>query len=201
MASVTIKTNIGKVITSLGQDLETIFDKNYLLRPVAIEVMPLMTQRIHQDGKASDGSQIGTYSNGYMVVRTGSYKNAGKITRGKNKGKLKDSGVKSKQRVATPFGKSAYAYQNIEADRVAREKYNRSSDTKVIVSLTRQLENDWSVLETPKGYGIGFTNSFNADKLSWVEEVKDKVIGALTQQEIDYAFDRINELVANALNR
>jgi len=33
-----------------------------------------------------------------------------------------------------------------------------------------------------------------------VEEIKDKVISNLTTIEIDYAFERINELVENALN-
>lgn len=150
MATLTVTTNLKDILTNLGQNFNTIFDKNYLLRPVAIETIPLITERIHKDGKASDGSQIGSYSNGYLKQR---------------------------------------------------EKNKRGKDTKVIVSLTRQLENDWSVLETQKGYGIGFTNSFNADKLGWVEESKGKVIRNLTTEEIDYAFERINELITDALNK
>lgn len=149
MASITVNTNLKQVLSGIGEKLSKLQDTNYLLRPVAIEVIPLMTERIHKDGNASDGSQIGTYSNGYL-----------------------------RQRV----------------------KNKRGRDTKVIVSLTRQLENDWSVIETPKGYGIGFTNSFNADKLKWVEEIKGKIIGNLSKQEMDYATERINELVADALN-
>lgn len=150
MASLTIKTNLSQVLTSLGQSLQTIMDPNYLLRPVAVEIIPMMTERIHKDGTASDGSPIGTYSNSYLKQR---------------------------------------------------EKNKRGKDTKVIVSLTRQLENNWSVLETPNGYGIGFTNPFNAEKLGWVEEVKGKVIASLTTEEIDYAFDRINELVSDAISK
>lgn len=151
MASLTIKTNIEGVLTSMGQEFETIFNKEYLLRPVAIETIPNMTDRIHQRGEASDGSQIGTYSNPYLRYRV--------------------------------------------------KHAKRSADTKVIVSLTRQLENDWSVLETPNGYGIGFTNSFNADKLRWVEEVKGKVISELTASELDYVETRINELISDAFNK
>lgn len=151
MATLTVTTNLKDVLSNLGQSFASIMDKNYLLRPVAIEVLPLVTERIHQDGKASDGSQIGTYSNNYL--------------------------------------------------KYARAKAGRGKDTKVIVSLTRQLENNWSVLETTNGYGIGFTNPFNADKLRWVEELKGKVISNLTSEEIDYAFDRINELVADALSK
>lgn len=151
MASLTITSNLNEVLTHLGENFEMIFNRDYLLRPVAIEIIPMMTERIHQNGQASDGGQIGTYSNAYLAYR--------------------------------------------------KKHANRSGDTKVIVSLTRQLENDWSVLETTTGYGIGFTNSFNADKLRWVEEAKDKVISNLSDKELDYAFERINELVADALNK
>jgi hypothetical protein len=150
MATLTITTNLPEVLTSLGQSIQEILNPNYLLRPVAIEVLPLVTERIHQKGQASDGSDIGQYSNGYLRQR---------------------------------------------------EKAGRGKSTKVIVSLTRQLENNWSVLETTNGYGIGFTNPFNADKLKWVAEIKGKVIAELSTSELDYAFERVNELVSNALNK
>jgi hypothetical protein len=150
MATLTITTNLPEVLTSLGQSIQEILNPNYLLRPVAIEVLPLVTERIHQKGQASDGSEIGQYSNGYLRQR---------------------------------------------------EKAGRGKSTKVIVSLTRQLENNWSVLETTNGYGIGFTNPFNADKLKWVAEMKGKVIAELSTSELDYAFERVNELVSNALNK
>lgn len=183
--NLTITTNLNQVLSSLGESFDQVFNNDYLLRPVAIELIPMITERIHKDGKASDGTQIGTYSSEYMKVRTGNFGNSAKVTKGKNKGKLKDAGTTSR---GTAKGQ-------------ARPSYQRSADTKVIVSLTRQLENDWSVLETPKGYGIGFTNSFNADKLGWVEEAKDKVIRELTAEELQYAETRINELITDAFNK
>lgn len=39
------------------------------LRPVAVELAGLMHNRIHNEGKASDGSQIGTYKNSYLKIR------------------------------------------------------------------------------------------------------------------------------------
>jgi phage gpG-like protein len=146
----TIKSNIKVVTGRIKQQLETLKNKEYLLRPVAIEVIPMMTERIHQKGEASDGGQIGTYSNSYLRLRQG--------------------------------------------------KYKRDASSKVIVSLTRQLENDWSVIATQNGYGIGFNNSFNLQKARWVEEGKSKVIFSLSKVEQEYAVDRINELVADALN-
>lgn len=168
----------------LKRKLDILRDREYLLRPVALELIPEITQRIHQDGEASDGTQIGTYSNSYMKLRTGDYKNAEVYKTGKKKGQKKDSGVYTK---GSKKGQP-------------REKYNRSSDTKVIVSLTRQLENDWTVVPTDKGYGIGFNNILNVQKLRWVEENKKKIISRLSEKERQYAIDRINELVNAALD-
>ena len=93
--------------------LNKLKDRELLLRPVALEIIPQMTRRIHINGKASDDSNIGTYSNSYLKYR---------------------------------------------------ENNKRGKDPKVIVSLTRQLENDWAVLATERGYGIGFNNVLNANK-------------------------------------
>lgn len=62
-----------------------------------------------------------------------------------------------------------------------RKKYNRTADRKVILSLTRQMENDMSVCEknpikTNYGYAIGYQNDLNFDKLTWLEEKYDKKI-------------------------
>lgn len=146
----TIKSNIKVVTGRIKQQLEQLKNKEYLLRPVAIEVIPMMTERIHQKGLASDDGQIGTYTNTYLKLR--------------------------------------------------QSKYKRDAINKVIVSLTRQLENNWSVIATQGGYGIGFTNPFNLQKARWVEANKGKVIFSLSQAEQSYAVERINELISDALN-
>lgn len=144
-----IRTNIKIVSDSILKKLKILQDREHLLRPVAFDIIALMTERIHQDGKASDDSQIGTYSNRYLRLR--------------------------------------------------ENKYKRSSDTKVIVSLTRQLENDWSVIATEKGYGIGFLNPLNFQKAGWVEDTKDKTIFKLSKAERDHATKRLQELTQDAL--
>lgn len=190
------KTNIPIVSASILKKLKTVTDREYLLRPVAFDIISLMTDRIHQDGKASDGSQIGTYSTGYMVLRTGKYKNATKKTSGVFTKKLTtaftqedDDTVSSKKKfVKTEFLKKE------------RPKYNRSDDTKVVVSLTRQLENDWSVIATDKGYGIGFLNPFNFQKATWVEKTYNKKIFSLSKEEKQHAETRLQQLLTDALN-
>lgn len=83
--------------------------------------------------------------------------------------------------------------------RYVRPKFNRSKDAAIIVSLTRQLENDWSVISTDKGYGIGFKNIFNYKKARYVEAIKKRVIFDLTVSEKEFAINRVNELVSEAL--
>ena len=179
----TVTTNIKQVVDKLKSNFELLKDKEYLLRPLAIETIPNMKQRIHIDGKASDGKQIGTYSPAYMKVRTGNYGNAGK----KNAG------------FYTKGSKATFKVKNKKAD-APRPNYHRSADTKIIVSLTRQLENDWSVLATTNGYGIGFNNPFNRQKAGWVEAQKKKIIFNLTEDEKTYIRERIQELVNGAIN-
>jgi hypothetical protein len=147
---ITVKSNIKVVTGRIKQQLEQLKNKEYLLRPVAIEVIPLMTERIHRKGEASDNSQIGTYSSGYLKLR--------------------------------------------------QKKYKRDASTMVIASLTRKLEQDWAVIATQNGYGIGFLNPLSLQKLRWVEAGKDKTIANLSKSEQQYAVDRINELVSDALN-
>jgi hypothetical protein len=146
---VTIKIDVSKIKNDITAKFNQLADKEYLLRPVAFDVIKLMTERIHERGEASDGSQIGTYSPSYLKLR--------------------------------------------------EKKYNRSSDKKIIVSLTRQLENDWSVIATQRGYGIGFLNSFNREKAGFVEEQKGKRIFKLSADELQFALNEIDELTIKAL--
>jgi len=144
----TITTNINQVISNLKTKFELLENKEYLLRPLAIETIPLMKERIHIDGQASDGSQIGSYANSYMA---------------------------------------------------AREKAGRGESRKIIVALTSQLEQDWSVQPTSTGYGIGFNNVLNAKKMRWVEEQKGKIIANLSAAEKKYISERLQELVNGAI--
>jgi hypothetical protein len=147
MASIT--TNISTVIDRLKSNFELLENKEYLLRPLAIETIPLMKERIHVNGEASDGSQIGTYANSYMA---------------------------------------------------ARKRAGRGESRKVIVALTSQLEQDWSVQPTDNGYGIGFNNPLNIQKAGWVEEQKSKIIFNLSADEKKYISERLQELVNGAFN-
>ena len=148
MATVTIKIDITKFAQSMQTMLNKLKDRELLLRPVALEIIPQITRRIHQNGKASDDSNIGTYSNSYLKYR---------------------------------------------------EANGRGKDPKVIVSLTRALENGWAVLATERGYGIGFNSPLNRNKALWVEQNKGKKIFELSEKEKQYAIERLNELTSEII--
>lgn len=146
--SVVIKTNIGEVTAELQSKLAALADKEYIPRRLSFNLIDLMTNRIHGEGKAADGGQIGTYNKSYLSLR--------------------------------------------------QRKYKRSSDSKIIVSLTRQLENNWSVIATDKGYGIGFLNPLNFNKARWVEENKNRVIFSLSQSELNHVSQTVQQMTTDA---
>lgn len=147
MASVT--SNIGAVTDIIREDLEKLVSPEYIPRALAFDLIDQMTKRIHVDGIAANGSEIGTYNSDYLKLR--------------------------------------------------QRKYQRSSDPKIIVSLTRQLENDWSVIAVDNGYGIGFLNPLNFQKAGWVEAIKKKAIFSLTSTELDFVDKTVQELTDNVL--
>lgn len=198
MASINIKSNIGAVTADIARKLAALADKEYMPRILSFDLIDQMTKRIHIDGKDSKDAGIGTYSKGYMALRTGDFKNSQKFTRGKNKGKNKDAGILTKKKTQL-FGTTQSVFADVTPMGIARPKHNRSSDTKVIISLTRQLENDWSVIATNKGYGIGFLNSHNFDKAKWTEATYKKKIFPLSPKELNYVQETIQELTTNGL--
>jgi hypothetical protein len=116
-------------------------DVGKITKEMATTTLGMMRDRIHEKGRASDGSGIGTYSPAYMKVRTGMYGNAKVAKRGKSKGKNTNSGS---------FTKGANRGK-------PRPNYNRSTSTEVILSLTREMENDLGAFIAENGlWSIGF---------------------------------------------
>jgi len=160
-SGITAEANIIKSLTQKGELYDT------TLRNVATSILGVVKNRIHEEGKDANGQPIGTYSKEYMVVRTGTFKSNGVKSKGKNKGETKPTGV---------FTKGKNKGQ-------PRPNYNRTNDTKVVISLTRQMENDFVVIPTENGYGLGYNNPDNRNKAAYVEATYNKVIFALTPDE------------------
>lgn len=189
---ITYNTNGDRIVNIFEQKIQGINGEqgDKIMREIAQALTTSIVIRVHQEGKASDGTQIGTYSPQYMKVRTGTFTNAGTYKSGKNKGKNKDAGV----------------YTKGQNKGQQRKKYNRSSSTNVILSLTRQMEIDLSACEQnpskiPYGYAIGYQNNFNYDKAIWNEErYKKKILTKLSKDEEELALlivqHRLNDYFA-----
>lgn len=178
------QSNISRIVRIKVSQLEQLQNPDQMLRTVAVAVLPELKKRVHVEGKASDGSQIGTYSPAYMKVRTGSYANASTYKKGKNKGKNKDAGT----------------FTRGGGEGKARPKYNRTSDPKVIGSLTRQMENDLVTAPAGSGYGIGYTSPFNYQKSQWLVETYKKDIWKLTVEENELANRVAADFITQVLN-
>lgn len=163
--------------------LKSVIDQRNVSLILASSITGAIRKRVHEEGKAADGSQIGTYTAEYMKARTGNFGNSGRFSKGKNKGEVKDSGTISRG----------------DNKGQPRPRYNRTNDTKVVLSLTRQQENDLGVVETPTGFGIGYKNSLNFEKSQWEEETYKKSIWALTTEEQQKAVQVIEEYIKDAI--
>jgi hypothetical protein len=188
-------SGLGEFCASRIAQLKSI-EQDKVLRTAVLTAIPVLHKRIHEEGKASDGSQIGKYSNPYMKVRTGNYPN-NLVTKGKNKGK-------NNERKAGVFTKGNNKGQ-------PRPKFNRSQDNKVIISLTKKLELSYVVKATDDGYGIGFIdasvsianyeNSLSSwDKSQYVEATYGKPIFDASKEEEDTVINTYHEEVKRRLN-
>ena len=72
--------------------------------------------------------------------------------------------TEGKRANGTPLGVYSSAYL-----RRRQTKYNRTADSKVIASLTRQMENDFSAVEDGNRIGLGFKNKTNFEKATYIE--------------------------------
>lgn len=137
----TITDNIPFVIGNILAKFRELDNPETVSRAAALALMPELRHRIHVEGKKTDGSAIGTYSNSYLKLR--------------------------------------------------QSKYNRTSDSTVIASLTRQLENGYILKATENAYTIGNASPYNDEKIQHIEE-KYGAIWQLTEKERE-----LTQIVAN----
>ena len=81
-----------------------------------------------------------------------------------------------------------------------RVKNNYPNSSKVILQATRQMVNDWSVVNTGNAIGLGFKNQVNADKSGWVEETYGKPIFDHTESELGVLQKVIDKTIKEVLN-
>ena len=136
-------------LKSLIVKMNALAKTNKLEASVATTMLAITADRIFDQGKDADNSQIGTYSKGYLKTRV---------------------------------------------------KDNYPSSSKVILQATRQMANDWSVINNGEALGLGFKNQFNADKSGWVEEAYDKAIFSHTKDELNILQKVLDKEIKRVLN-
>jgi hypothetical protein len=186
---ISISSNINDVFAGLLAKLARI-DAIQVCKAQALETVRLFDKRIHDEGKAADGSQIGVYSRGYMKVRTGNYDEM-RLKSGRNKGKFKEKKSQAKADAGL-FTKGPRKGQ-------ARPTYNLSGDTKVILVLTREMRNKLTIIPLQNGYGVGYPDSFNYNKARWAEARYRKPIFSLTAEEHKIVMDIAQTALKNVL--
>lgn len=137
-----------KLKKALKKNLEDILGATSdVYRQIALELIPVIHDRIHIQGKAADNREIGDYSLAYVRIRT--------------------------------------------------KRNKRSADPKVILSLTRQMENDYAVIATSRGWGIGFSNQLNLQKAKWNNKRYDgRPIYDLTAEEVKLITSLLTQIIS-----
>jgi hypothetical protein len=198
-----VSTNLSVIVKAKLEQIQAIQNNpDAILRTVALAVLPELKHRVHVEGKDSSGGQIGKYSKEYMVVRTGNYKDAKKDKQGNYKTKKSeakgDAGVYSDRTIR--LDKKTGVFTGEDKVGKNRKVYNRTADTKVIISLTRQMENDLNVIESGNGYGIGYLNPDNRKKADYVEATyKKKILTKLTTAEKELAIKTAKDFLPEYL--
>lgn len=183
-------SNIKDVVGELAAKLATLqkggqgYDST--LREVATTMRAEMSRRIHSEGKNSNGSDIGSYSIKPMYVSLRAVPKPKGVGRGKN-GQTKFANGK-------PHASKYYAggYSDYKTD-VGRNKLG-----KVNLSLTGQLSNQFSVIATTNGYGLGWANTEMYDRSQALTKKYGQVWN-LTESEAkmsnEIAQEQINKII------
>lgn len=80
-------------------------------------------------------------------------------------------------------------------------RYNRTASTDVVLSLTRQMENDLSVIALPDGYGVGYKNPDNYRKSQEVQDRYKKPIWEQSEAEQNLTREIAIKYIEDAVSR
>lgn len=143
-----LQTNMPVVLNTVNMKLSAL-DIKRMTNIQATTLMAVMRDRIHVQGRDSNGAPIGVYTPKYI--------------------------------------------------KYSRKKAGRGTDSKVILSLTRQMENGYILVELPNGTGIGFSTHEDFQKAGWCEETYKKPIFKPTAEEKEMVNQIAEEYIAKYL--
>lgn len=158
-----------------------------VIRGVATSMLGVVKKRIHEDGKDANGENIGQYDTTHPL-----YVNPNKSP--KSFAPMGKTG-KTKFKNGLPH-KTKY----FDSYKGFREGIGRPTD-KVNLSLSGQMNSQFTVIPTENGYGLGWNNTEMYDRSQGLETKYNKVIWGLTKEENEQAVDVANFEISKIINR
>lgn len=199
-------TNVGDVIRSLNGKIESFFPGavgyEALLRTVATTMIADIKTRIHENGIASDGSKIGSYSTKPMYVgkKSNVGKDFGRPIGKTGKSKFKGGKKKGEDHTSRYFEGGYNQYKSA---------IGRNTIGSVNLSLSGQLNNQLTIKPTENGYGIGWlgdTKKSGKKSLPMIDLAKalekkyGKRIWGLTEEETTKTITTAKNYLTRALS-
>jgi len=181
-----ISSNITDVMGSLSAKLTALAENDYknIIRTVATSMNGVISERIHEQGLDANGAKIGNYDTKPIYV------NPNNATR-----KFPTEGKKGK----TKFISTGLPHKTKYFDGGYNEFKTQVGKNigSVNLNLTGQMNNQFTVIATKDGYGLGWADEKIFDRARFFETKKyNKTIWGVTESEGEI----INEIVNNAVN-
>ena len=158
-------------------------------REVATTMVAEIGNRIHNQGKATDGSDIGTYSTKPIYVNP---KNAaGKTFKTAGKNSAESKFKNGKPRATRYFGGGYSEFKST---------IGRNQLGKVNLSLSGDMNQKFVVIPTEQGYGVGWNEEEYKQRAEYFEKKYGKPIWSWSADEINIAIAICKEYISNAVS-
>ena len=200
---INVRVDTGDVIRSLNGKIESFLPGaagyESLLRTVSTTLLADVKTRIHEQGKASDGTDIGKYSTKPMYVSLKSnIGNAGKF--GRPVGKTGKSKFKKGKRAGQDHT-SRYFPGGYNEFKTA---IGRNQLGKVNLSLSGDMNSQLTIQPTEKGFGFGWPDGTGKGskflRAQALEKKYGKKIWSLTDNEKTKTITLAKNYIVNALS-
>ena len=162
-----------------------------VLRGVATSLLSSIKKRIHEDGGAADGGEIGQYDTTHALYVNPNRSPKKFAPMGKTGERKFKTGVKKGQPHKTKYFDSYKSF---------RGEIGRPTD-KVNLSLSGQMNNQFTIIATENGYGLGWNNTEMVYRSKGLEIKYHKKIWALTDEEEKEVYRVANFEVSKILNK
>ena len=196
MAEISVKSNLSKVLDDISSKIGSI-DQSKLSRQIGVSLAAKVIDRIQNEGLASDGNKIGSYSTKETVINDPNFAKT-RVPKGGGKGSKFEF-----QPISQPSKKGKKGYYGV----LFKGGYKEFRQTLglnhafVDVTLTGQMTNDFATtlfIISPDKVALGFSNAVNSDKAGYMADKYGEMF-ELTNEEIILAGKLATELITKQL--